>query len=1150
MNHDVQGDQPAPSWLKPTSPARFALNRRDFMRYSGIAGAIAAAGSLVPGFEGSAYALSTTVGSTTFSPLRPPATPLAVRSMYLSTWLAGDTLPGTWPTFWNGHVTGMTGIIRVDNVPYVFCGAPAGGYALAVQQSVTVTGTRSTFVLKAGAVNLTVTFFSPVDPQNLQRQSIPMSYVTVDTAANDGGSHHVSVYMDVSGEWAHGDVTQGVNWAQQVVGTMQALTIQPSSPGVLAEYGDQASWGTVVWATDNVSGVTWQTGADTVVRPNGAAGTLPNTNDTTQPRAINSSWPVLGLNRDLGTVTSAGSAQTVFVIGHARTPAVSYIGANLNPWWQSYFTNWQAMLPWFRGDLAQALEVCGVTDNKINAWASEAVGGGTVGDQYAAVCSLALRQAFAGTELVNHNGSPWAFLKEISSDGNVSTIDVTYPGFPAWLQLSPNYVQLLLAPIFDYVETHTYPKTFAPHDLGSSYPNATGHLGGTGEEDMPVEESANMLIMAAALIARLPAAQASSYATAHYTICKQWGDYLVANALDPGNQNQTDDFTGFIAHSVNLALKGIIGIGAMAEISAAAGNATDKAYYAGKARSYIASWQTMGQAADKSHMRQTYDGADTTWSLKYNGFPDRLLNTNLVPPSVQNAESTWYLANQHTYGVLLDPRNQYTKGDWEMWTAAFLSGHSDSRNMFVSKVYSFANTSVSRVPFSDWYDTNTGNQQGFADRPVIGGMLALMTLRSTPNGMTGYWPFDNGNSFDNSGNYGDGVLNGAAGFGTGKQGGAISLNGTTAFVSSPRPVIRTDNSFTVTAWVNMANTSAFHTAISQDGDRASGFFLQYSGGDNKWAFTITNSDADNAVSVRALSTAAPAINTWTHLAGVYDATAGQIKLYVNGALQQTVAKGSPWSANGNLQIGRGKWNGGSADFFPGLIDEVRTFDHALTDAEVASSFHLSDNLVASWGFDDATGTTANDAVGGHTLTLAGGAAFGGGYAGGGLSLPAGSGSATTTAAVVNTSASFSVAAWVNIADLTGFHSIASQDGAQASGFYLQYSAQDNAWAFSMTASDVAAPTTTRALSLFAPKVGDWTHVVGVYDSAAGQMRLYVNGQLAGTAAHTGAWNATGGFAVGRAKFNGASVDYLPGGSLDQVRVWSRALSDSDVRSLV
>lgn len=56
----------------------------------------------------------------TFSPLRPPSLPLAVKSPYLSTWLQagsdggnGGYLAGEWPTFWTGAVTGWTGMIRV-----------------------------------------------------------------------------------------------------------------------------------------------------------------------------------------------------------------------------------------------------------------------------------------------------------------------------------------------------------------------------------------------------------------------------------------------------------------------------------------------------------------------------------------------------------------------------------------------------------------------------------------------------------------------------------------------------------------------------------------------------------------------------------------------------------------------------------------------------------------------------------------------------------------------------------------------------------------------------------------------------------------------------------------------------------------------------
>jgi hypothetical protein len=80
-----------------------------------------------------------------------------------------------------------------------------------------------------------------------------------------------------------------------------------------------------------------------------------------------------------------------------------------------------------------------------------------------------------------------------------------------------------------------------------------------------------MLIMSAAHIQQVPSA-ARAFAGAHYKILKQWADYLVANLPGPGFQNQTDDFAGPIAHSVNLALKGIVAVAAMGQIATAAGN--------------------------------------------------------------------------------------------------------------------------------------------------------------------------------------------------------------------------------------------------------------------------------------------------------------------------------------------------------------------------------------------------------------------------------------------------------------------------------------------------------------------------------------------------------------------------------------------------
>jgi hypothetical protein len=674
------------------------------------------------------------VAAPAFDPIRPPAVPLAVRSPYLSTWLDADLSTGHWPAFWTGRTTAMTGVIRVDGTNFVFLGAPnVPDHPLprgAVQRSLTLTATRSEFVFDAGGARLTLTFLSPVEPGDLRRQSMPLSYVVADVRSADGRAHDVSLYFDISGEWASSDSGTKIGWSQeQLTGsggtTATSLSFTPDSPGVLKESGDMAAWGTVVWSATNRPGLSWQIGSDTTVRAGALAGdalagdALAGSADTRQPRAINDNWPVFAFRFDLGDVR--GSTRALLSVGHVREPALSYLGEQLPPLWKSHWPDRQAMVASFHSDATAAQRRTAALDTKVR---EEATAAG--GAKYAALCALALRQAYAGTELVSRGGSPWAFLKEISSDGNVSTIDVTYPAMPVFLYLDPQYLALILEPLFDYAENGGWPKEFAEHDLGSSYPNASGHNDGN-EEDMPVEESANLVLMTAAYLSRGDSRTATAFAAAHYTILKQWADYLVDNALDPGYQNQTDDFTGFIAHSANLALKGIIAIGAMERIAIAAGKPSDGAHYAGVARDYIAQWVEKAQDTGKDHLKLAYDQPGT-WSLKYNGYPDALLGLNLIPKDIARKEGDWYLSQANQFGIPLDPRHSYTKGDWEMWTAAWLRDHPVSE-LLVSALHQFANTTPSRVPFSDWYDTAANAQSGFQARPVVGGVFALLSLR-------------------------------------------------------------------------------------------------------------------------------------------------------------------------------------------------------------------------------------------------------------------------------------------------------------------------------------------------------------------------------------------------------------------------------------
>jgi len=129
------------------------------------------------------------------------------------------------------------------------------------------------------------------------------------------------------------------------------------------------------------------------------------------------------------------------------------------------------------------------------------------------------------------------------------------------------------------------------------------------------------------------------------------------------------------------------------------------------------------------------------------------------------------------------------------------------------------------------------------------------------------------------------------------------------------------------AWVCLsAIPDHFATAVSQDATDVSGFYLQYSVSENRWAFSRPG--------VRALSYTVPAADTWTHLVGVCDAARRRLRLYVDGVQQAAVADAAPVAAPGPLVIGRASNQGRASDFFPGAIRDVRVFDRALTSARI------------------------------------------------------------------------------------------------------------------------------------------------------------------------------------------------------------------------
>ena len=92
--------------------------------------------------------------------------------------------------------------------------------------------------------------------------------------------------------------------------------------------------------------------------------------------------------------------------------------------------------------------------------------------------------------------NPMAFIKEISSDGNLNTMDVIFPVSPMFFVLNSTWIGMLLEPMMGYLKLGGWPYAYLLHDMGSNYPNATGHTGADYSEKMPIEATSSLTILA------------------------------------------------------------------------------------------------------------------------------------------------------------------------------------------------------------------------------------------------------------------------------------------------------------------------------------------------------------------------------------------------------------------------------------------------------------------------------------------------------------------------------------------------------------------------------------------------------------------------------------------------------------------------------
>ena len=196
------------------------------------------------------------------------------------------------------------------------------------------------------------------------------------------------------------------------------------------------------------------------------------------------------------------------------------------------------------------------------------------------------------------------------------------------------------------------------------------------------------------------------------------------------------------------------------------------------------------------------------------------------------------------------------------------------------------------------------------------------------------WRFEDGTAKDYSWRNNHGTLSGGTSVIDGVSGKSLQLNGVDGAAVADHFGVTMRDSFTVSAWARLQNAGKNATVVAQDGSRMSGFALQYRADSKRWVFGAHAEDADASPLAYVGSLQPAQLDRWVHLSGVYDYSARQLRLYVDGKPQGARNNVSLWTTFGKMTMGRGKLNGAAADFFPGAIDEIYTFQGVVSDAEL------------------------------------------------------------------------------------------------------------------------------------------------------------------------------------------------------------------------
>ncbi len=630
---------------------------------------------------------------------RLPAIPLIASDPYFSIWMPADTMAYTDTIHWCGPVKPIRIVINVDGKNVSFLGHNRD-YEAELKELI-VTPTKTRFVGEFGGVQLETEFVTPALPDDPDLMSMPVTLVSFKLGTTDGRAHdvkfklHLNEALCFEGTIApkmFGDVFR---MGELNTGLYGQLTQKP-----LSHSGDHI---TIDW------GYLYLASPETVAPAEG----------------LNMKWE--------GRLDGEKAMRAV--IAYDDIASINYFGDLCKAWYRRDGAQITDAISTVWHDFDSILARCEKLDEEVLCDA------GKVSEDYKAIVSAAWRHTICAHKLIATPKGDMAFIsKENDSNGCMATADVSYPSIPMFLKYNPELINAMARPILEFAAMPVWTDDFAPHDVGR-YPCALGQVyaanrctdvnngetyppyylypAGTNVYDlryqMPVEECGNLLVM---LTAAQHFGADKALAEKYRPILDKWVQYLIRYGEDPGEQLCTDDFAGHLAHNANLAAKAIVGV-------ACYGRLTGESKWEEAARGMAQRF--MEKVGCEGNTPLTLDGQG--WSQKYNLLWDKVLDLKLLPDEFYAKETASYVLRMNQYGLPLDSRADYTKSDWICWCAA-MAEDAEVRAALLAPIARTLRETLSRVPFSDWYDTKTGRYVHFIARSVQGGIFApMLTLK-------------------------------------------------------------------------------------------------------------------------------------------------------------------------------------------------------------------------------------------------------------------------------------------------------------------------------------------------------------------------------------------------------------------------------------